>query len=71
MDEAGNGANVNDGIPCGESYFISTQTNEKRLMKQANGRMYMTEHGISYQGVIAIRELKESSQRVDIKEIGE
>ncbi|EHG16344.1 hypothetical protein HMPREF9138_01180 [Prevotella histicola F0411] len=39
----GNGVNVHDRIPCGESYFISTKTNEKRLMKQTEERMCMTE----------------------------
>lgn len=43
MDEAGNGANVHDGIACGESYFISIRINEKRWMTQITGRMCMTE----------------------------
>ena len=38
---------MHDGIPCGESYFISTKTNEKRLMKQANGRMCMTKYSVA------------------------
>ena len=37
MDEAGNGANVNDEIPCGESYYIRIKTNEKRPIKLVTG----------------------------------
>lgn len=48
MDEAGNGANVHDEIPCGESYYIRIKTNEKGEMKQVMGRMRMKEHGIAY-----------------------
>ncbi|GEM_PF-1628155 len=48
MDDTGKGANVNSGIPCGESYYIRITTNEKREMKQVMGRMRMKEHGIAY-----------------------
>ena len=37
MDEASNGANVHDEIPCGESYYIRIKTNEKRLIKLVTG----------------------------------
>ena len=36
-DEAGNRANVHDGIAYGESYFISIRINEKRWMIQVTG----------------------------------
>ena len=48
MDDTGRGANVNDEILCGETYFISIRTDEKREMKQVMGRMRMKEHGIAY-----------------------
>ena len=42
MDDTGRGANVHDGIACGESYDIRITTNEKRWMTQEEGRMCMT-----------------------------
>ena len=29
---------MNDEIPCGENYYISIMTNEKRLMTQEKGK---------------------------------
>ena len=39
---------MNDEILCGETYFISIRTNEKRPMTQAKERMCMKEYGIAY-----------------------